>query len=148
MVDGPFFETSGEVRESIISNISSMPDDDKKKHSYIWKAELVDGTEIIQFDGRGKEQNYAKVREALEREEVETLYWVPIKSGRTGYGLNCSQADSECGLMRRAYINRHENISGSAYRIRCDDRYLYISEDGETIISPDENLSVVNNFVR
>jgi len=148
MVEGPFFETSGKVRESIISNISSMSDSDKRKYSYIWKAELVDGSMIVQFDGRGEEQNYGKVREALEKEAVETLYWVPIESGRKGYGLECADAVSDCGLMRRAVINRHQNFSGSACRIQCDQKFLYIGDNGETVVTDDKNLSVFNNFVR
>jgi len=144
-LEDPFYTTS--KRDSIISNISSMPDGDKSKYSFIWKAELEDGTEIVQFDGRGKEQNYSDVRKALEDGRVDSLYWVPVKANKQSFGVDPAQVNGESGLIRRSLI-RHDSQGsilerGQVYRMRAGDKYLYINSSGETTISTDADMSIV-----
>lgn len=152
-VEDPFFETGGGKREEIIDHISSMSDDDKQKYSYIWLAELGQDTnpaEIVQFDARGNEQNYGEVRKKLNENKVDSLYWVPVEANRTGFGVNVSDLDSVPGLIRRGFIQHSPTGSGQvrgfAYRIEADGKYLYVSDDGDTKVTRNEDFNVVEEF--
>jgi len=150
-VEDPFFEDSSK-REEIITNISSMPDSEKQKYSYIWMAELGknNADKIVQFDTRGNENNYSDVREKLNQDEVHALYWVPVEADRTGYGVKTADIDSMPGLIRRGYIIHNASGGGQdrgyAYRIKAGEKYLYVSDDGETTVTKDENLNIVEHF--
>lgn len=152
-VEDPFFETSGGKRSEILSNISSMPDDDKEKYSYIWMAELGKDTnpaQVVQFDTRGNEINYGEVRKQLNQNNVTGLYWVPVKANRKGFGVKTSDLQAMPELLRRGYI-MHSGTGlvtrkGFAYRIEADGKYLYISDSGETLVNQDEELNVVDAF--
>jgi len=144
-VEDPFY--TADKRDSILSNISSMNDADKSKYDYIWKAELEDGTSIVQFDGRGEEQNYGNVREALESGRVKSLYWVPVEAGKHSFGVDPAQVDGDTGLIRRNVL-RHDaqgtvKERGRVYRIEAGPDYLYINSKGETTVCQDEDLSIV-----
>jgi hypothetical protein len=148
-VKDPFFQC--DKREDIITNISAMPDEDKDRYGFIWKAELTNGSEIVQFDARGKENNYAQVREKLDENKVDGLYFVPVKAGMDSYGVNLSDIDGGTGLMRRGFI-RHSQTGGveeQAYvaRIQAGDKYLYIDSNGDTVTSHNENLNVYDKLV-
>ena len=149
-VEQPFFETNGSKREEIIDHISSMSDDEKGKYSFIWLAEINNGERIVQFDTRGDENSYSNVKDELEKENVTGLYWVPIEAGMTGYGLDTSSVSDNCGLLRRGYIQRTVGEAGSergfAYRMEADGQYLYVSEDGDALVTQDEALNVVDEF--
>jgi hypothetical protein len=144
-VEDPFY--TADKRDSILSNISSMNDADKSKYDYIWKAELEDGTSIVQFDGRGEEQNYGDVREALESRRVKSLYWVPVEAGKDSFGVDPAQVDGDTGLIRRNVL-RHDaqgavKERGRVYRIEAGQDYLYINSKGDTTVCQDKNLSIV-----
>lgn len=151
-VEDPFFETNGEKREKIIDHISSMPDEEKDKYSYIWLAELGQDTnpaKIVQFDARGNEQSYSEVRQRLNDNKVAALYWVPIEANRKGFGVKTSDLNEMPGLIRRGYIKHTLELGeerGFACRIEADGKYLYVSEEGETKVTSDEDLNVVEEF--
>lgn len=152
-VEDPFFETNGEKREKIIDHISTMPDSEKQKYEYIWLAELGKDTnpaEIVQFDTRGNEQNYGEVRKRLNENKVASLYWVPVKADRKGYGVMVSDVNNMPGLIRRGFIQHTPTGSGQkrgfAYRMAADGKYLYISDNGEVTVTSDEDLNVVEEF--
>lgn len=149
-VKQPFF--TADKRDSILSNISSMPDEDKKKYNFIWKAELENGEEIVQFDGRGEEINYGKVRKQLEKDKVQGLYFVPIEAGKNSYGIKPSDADGEVGLIRRAYKVWNQQTGaveeeGFVARIQADDLFLYVDGEEHTVTSHDENLNTKAKLV-
>lgn len=153
-VEDPFFETNGEKREKIIDHISSMPDSDKDKYSYIWLAELGQDTnpaEVVQFDARGNETSYSEVRKQLNSNKVAALYWVPVEANKSGFGVKTSDLNSMPDLIRRGYIKHKLGQGGEergfAYRIEADGKYLYVSDDGQTKVSTDEDLNVVSEFV-
>lgn len=148
-VEDPFYKTS--KRDEIITNISSMPDEDKEKYTHIWLAELANGENIVQFDTRGNEINYGNVRGELEAGNVVALYFVPIEANRTSYGLDMADV-SDAGLLRRGYIEVNQSTSavvdrGFVCRIKADDKYLYFDGDGHTVTSHDENLNTKEKLV-
>lgn len=152
-VEQPFFETNGEKRDEIITNISSMPDKDKDKYSYIWMVELGKDTnpaELIQFDTRGNETSYSEVRKQLNDNKVTSIYWVPVEANRKGFGVKTSELNSMPDLIRRGYIKHKLGEPGEergfAYRIEADNKYLYVSDDGQTETTTDEDLNVVSAF--
>lgn len=148
-VKDPFFRA--DKRDSVITNISAMPDSEKDRYGFIWKAELEDGSEIVQFTTRGEENNYVQVKKKLEENKVEALYFVPVQAGMDSFGVKPSDVDGEAGLMRRGFI-RHNNIGGvleQGYvaRIQAGEKYLYIDNNGKTVTSHDENLNVYDKLV-
>jgi len=152
-VKDPFFETNGEKREKIIDHISSMPDKEKKKYSYIWLAELGKDTnpaEVVQFDTRGNENNYSEVRKQLNDNKVVSIYWVPVEANRKGFGVKTSELNSMPDLVRRGYIQHTVGQAGEergfTYRIEADDKYLYVSEEGDTLVTADKDLNIVEEF--
>lgn len=138
-------------RDDILSNISSMSDEDKQKNSFIWLAELKDDTTICQFDGRGEEQNFGKVRTELDAENVEALYWVPVKAGMNSYGVKTADVDGDVGLMKRGFIQVEnsgmEKRRGWAYRVKANDFYLFVDASGDTVSTHDGDLNVVDKLV-
>lgn len=149
-LESPFVEAS--KRDKIISNISSMDDKDKRKFSHVWLAEKTDGTIIVQFDGRGNEVNYSKVRKALDQGVVEALFFVPVKAHKSCYGVKLSDVTGEAGLMRRGYKKVDQSTgavveSGYVCRIQAGDKYLYFDGNGNRKICSDESLNVKTEVV-
>ncbi|AFH22334.1 hypothetical protein OSG_eHP23_00025 [environmental Halophage eHP-23] len=138
-------------RESVLSNISAMSDEDKKDNVFIWLAELNGGTSVCQFDGRGEEQNFGKVRTGLEKGNVKALYWVPVKAGMDSYGVKTADVDGDAGLMKRGFIQVEssgvEKRRGWAYRIKAGDFFLFVDASGDTVSTHDGNLNVVDKLV-
>jgi len=141
------FEVNETVRESCLSNISSMSEGDKSKYSFIWKAELVDGSNIVQFDGRGEEQSFASVKDHLENGEVAKLHWVPVRSGWRGYTLNLGNID-DAKIMRRGFIQHNASggkiREGRVYFMKADNKYLWISGDGNTETNENPDFNPLN----
>lgn len=149
-VEQPFL--TGDKRDSVISNISSMSEEDSQKYNFIWKAELQNGVEIVQFDGRGDENNYSKVRKELERGNVEALYFVPLEAGKQSYGVRPSDVNGETGLLRRAFkvVNQTTGAvedQGFVARIQAGGKYLYVDGEENTITTKDENLNTKAELV-
>jgi len=149
-VKQPFF--TADKRDTILSNISSMPDEDKNKYNFIWKAELENGEEIVQFNGRGEEINYGEVRQELQAGNVEGLYFVPVEAGKKSYGVKPSNVDGETGLIRRAYkvVNQQTGAveeEGFVIRIKAGDLFLYVDAEEHTVTSHDENLNTKAKLV-
>lgn len=149
-VEDPFI--TADKRSSVLSSISSMSDKDQRKYSHIWMAERSDGRAMVQFDGRGNELNYGKVKKGLNNSNVKAVYFVPVEADGLCYGVKTGDVNGDVGLLRRGYkkINQSTGAvvdSGYVCRIEAGDKYLYFDGNGNCKVSSDEDLNVKTEVV-
>lgn len=134
-----------EKKEEYEQFAEAVPRSERRKVCYFWVAETSSET-IPQYTTQGKENSYAKVREAHSRGDLEEFYWVPIDSEASDVVGVAPVEASDFRALRRGRID----ISRASYRteahdkvyaIRHDDTFLVVGPRGSVATTRDESFT-------